>query len=341
MIQRYRRSSVDVTDAYHDSLWCLDRDVGALEVALIDQRADIKSLSNLLDAANKELLKQAKQLDDKDMEITTCNLALLERDREIERLKVDLDHAKGAVQRFVRGEDKLCLVCGAKEPCELKDDPASPCMFDSTPVELHRECQRLREKVAYYDRWLSNGVYYTNEEFFEKVLKPKQQLQADLDQVKAERDEMVRRNKLLRDRPDLPLERLQAYDEWIEKFDQVVGEAVGFAGIVKSTRVWADDVQQAIHFLSSPLVQSYRARRERWAVYLGASDEQVAFGGDSDPQGYLIEGQRYKVDRVVVHASKTDVYLLEYPGKAFNSVCFDLDIEADLEAWRARQGHVD
>lgn len=64
-----------------------------------------------------------------------------------EQLQSDLDHAKGAVQRFVRGEDKLCLVCGAKEPCELKDDPASPCMFEPTPMELVKECQRLRKDL--------------------------------------------------------------------------------------------------------------------------------------------------------------------------------------------------
>lgn len=34
----------------------------------------------------------------------------------------------------------------------------------------------LQERIAYYDRWLSNGVYYTNDEFIERVLKPRQQL---------------------------------------------------------------------------------------------------------------------------------------------------------------------
>lgn len=34
----------------------------------------------------------------------------------------------------------------------------------------------LQERIAYYDRWLSNGVYYTNDEFLERVLKPRQQL---------------------------------------------------------------------------------------------------------------------------------------------------------------------
>jgi exonuclease VII large subunit len=43
-------------------------------------------------------------------------------------------------------------------------------------AEKDREIEHLKEKVAHYDRWLSKGVYYTNEEFSERVLKPKQQL---------------------------------------------------------------------------------------------------------------------------------------------------------------------
>lgn len=39
------------------------------------------------------------------------------------------------------------------------------------------------------------------------------QLKAELAQCHADKDEMVKRNKLLRDRPDLPLERLAAYDK--------------------------------------------------------------------------------------------------------------------------------
>lgn len=43
-------------------------------------------------------------------------------------------------------------------------------------AEKDREIEHLKEKVAHYDRWLSKGVYFTNEEFSEQVLKPKQQL---------------------------------------------------------------------------------------------------------------------------------------------------------------------
>ena len=38
-------------------------------------------------------------------------------------------------QRCERLEGKLCLVCGAKEPCELDKGEMSPCTFDPSPIE--------------------------------------------------------------------------------------------------------------------------------------------------------------------------------------------------------------
>lgn len=52
------------------------------------------------------------------------------------------------VRRFIHGDDKLCLVCGAKEPCELKNDPNSPCTFDPTPMELLKANDALQQRVA-------------------------------------------------------------------------------------------------------------------------------------------------------------------------------------------------
>lgn len=43
-------------------------------------------------------------------------------------------------------------------------------------AEKDKEISALQERIAYYDRWLSNGVYYTNDEFLERVLKPRQRL---------------------------------------------------------------------------------------------------------------------------------------------------------------------
>jgi len=45
-------------------------------------------------------------------------------------------------------------------------------------AEKDREIAHLKEKVAHYDRWLSVGVYFTVEEYQERVYKPHQQLMA-------------------------------------------------------------------------------------------------------------------------------------------------------------------
>lgn len=57
---------------------------------------------------------------------------------------------------------------------ELKDQVIAE--LKQALAEKDRQIAHLKERVAHYDRWLSIGVYYTNEEFFERVLKPKQQL---------------------------------------------------------------------------------------------------------------------------------------------------------------------
>lgn len=70
-----------------------------------------------------------------------------EQAQEREDLRKELGQAKATrwqiIQDFIHGRDKRCLICGAKEPCELKDDPASPCTFEMTPMELHQAHKRL------------------------------------------------------------------------------------------------------------------------------------------------------------------------------------------------------
>ena len=61
---------------------------------------------------------------------------LTQRTAELQTARCD------AVRAFVRGEDKMCLVCGAKEPCELNNDPSSPCTFEPTPMELLKALQQ-------------------------------------------------------------------------------------------------------------------------------------------------------------------------------------------------------
>ena len=62
---------------------------------------------------------------------------------EIERLRTKLGPL---------AEDRICLNCGASEPCHLNTAetsgdpnwPGSPCTFDPTPQELWDDNQRLR-----------------------------------------------------------------------------------------------------------------------------------------------------------------------------------------------------
>lgn len=66
--------------------------------------------------------------------------------------------------------------------------------YDEFAAKMVRECERLKQENA--------------------------KLKAELAKCRADKDEMVRRNKLLRDRPDLPIERLQAYDKVMKELAQ-------------------------------------------------------------------------------------------------------------------------
>jgi hypothetical protein len=56
-------------------------------------------------------------------------------------------------------------------------------------------------------------------------------------------------------------------------------------------------------------------------IYIGATDEQVRWGGNDDPRGLLTEGQTYTVEKTEVHSWHTKIKLSGVAGW-FNSVCF-------------------
>lgn len=58
--------------------------------------------------------------------------------------------------------------------------------------------------------------------------------------------------------------------------------------------------------------------------YIGASDEQVNWGGNDDPRGLLTVGTYYIVKREEIHSWHTKFELLGYEGKVFNSTSFEL-----------------
>ena len=57
--------------------------------------------------------------------------------------------------------------------------------------------------------------------------------------------------------------------------------------------------------------------------YIGASEAQVNYGSNDDPRGLLKEGKIYTLQRKEVHSYHTKYYLKEFPGKKFNSICFE------------------
>ena len=57
-------------------------------------------------------------------------------------------------------------------------------------------------------------------------------------------------------------------------------------------------------------------------VFMGATDGQATFRGTADPRDRLRKGRIYRVERMVVHPSTTDIFLKGHPHIRFNSVCF-------------------
>lgn len=49
-------------------------------------------------------------------------------------------------------------------------------------------------------------------------------LKSEVERLQAEKEDLKLRNRLLRDRPDLPIERLQAYDALVAQMDDLVTE---------------------------------------------------------------------------------------------------------------------
>ena len=104
--------------------------------ALRKQAADAQATIAALQARVQELKDAEKTYQGILRQAYTVQNDLTQRTAELQTARCD------AVRAFVRGEDKMCLVCGAKEPCELNNDPSSPCTFEPTPMELLKALQQ-------------------------------------------------------------------------------------------------------------------------------------------------------------------------------------------------------
>ena len=111
---------------------------------------------------------------------------LTQRTAELQTARCD------AVRAFVRGEDKMCLVCGAKEPCELNNDPSSPCTFEPTPMELLKALQqRTAEleaaKADFVDASTDRDDWITSWRVLQRY---NERIEAELERVRGERDKL-------------------------------------------------------------------------------------------------------------------------------------------------------
>jgi hypothetical protein len=56
--------------------------------------------------------------------------------------------------------------------------------------------------------------------------------------------------------------------------------------------------------------------------FIGCSQDEIAWGNNTDPTGILIVGDKYYVEKVKVHSYHTKIHLRGVTGR-FNSVCFE------------------
>lgn len=60
-------------------------------------------------------------------------------------------------------------------------------------------------------------------------------------------------------------------------------------------------------------------------TFIGATDEQVRWGGNADPRLTLDAGKEYEAQRVEVHSFHSKIWLKDFGGP-YNSVCFEPDV---------------
>ena len=80
-----------------------------------------------------------------------------------------------------------------------------------------QEIACLNTRVDALQRYLCAKVEKTDQ--YHQLIAEKER---EIAKWKAAHDEMVARNRLLGDRPDLPADRIRAHDEWVEKYKRVV-----------------------------------------------------------------------------------------------------------------------
>lgn len=57
--------------------------------------------------------------------------------------------------------------------------------------------------------------------------------------------------------------------------------------------------------------------------FKGCTEDQIRWGSNDDPNGLLTPGEVYEVEKIDVHTWHTKYILKGFPGRVFNSVCFE------------------
>ena len=141
----------------------------------------------------------------------------------------------------------ICLICGAAEPCELKDDLHSPCTFDPAPKELYQRCEWQGKEIA----------RLTKERDTWHII------------VKDDCDEDDRFRNVagkwdLSDSYGVE-EHTEILERVMRELDRVMGEAVNWCELAKGlagSESYGDIVDSTHDFLHSPEVQAWRKRQE-------------------------------------------------------------------------------
>lgn len=84
------------------------------------------------------------------------------------------------------------------------------------------------------------------------------------------------------------------------------------------------EVPARVKIGESVMVTFKHGQLHRVVRYIGATDDQVRFGGCDDPRGLLVEGFSYEITKEEVHTWHTKYELVGFDGKLFNSVSFEL-----------------
>ena len=95
----------------------------------------------------RELAALAAEWDQHESGEAPAPLSLFDIQAALREAAAELETLRAKVERY---EGRLCLVCGAREPCSLANDEYSPCTFDPNPIEAARgflaDIQTLRAR---------------------------------------------------------------------------------------------------------------------------------------------------------------------------------------------------